>query len=106
MTEPQRRSMPPAPMTVPEAAPVLEPQPAPAPGAPEPATSAPVLLRTEGLAKHFKLGRAMSRRRTLHAVDDFGVTIGEHEIVALAGESGSGKSTVRSEEHTSELQSP
>src|SRR5215831_7367718 len=51
------------------------------------------LLRTEGLTKHFKIGRATSQR-TLHAVDDVGLAIGEREIVALAGESGSGKSTV------------
>jgi len=53
------------------------------------------LLRTEGLTRHFKMGRAVSRRRPmLHAVDDFGIEIGEREIVALVGESGSGKSTV------------
>jgi peptide/nickel transport system ATP-binding protein len=51
------------------------------------------LLRTEGLTRHFKIGNALSRR-TLHAVDAVDLTIGEHEIVALAGESGSGKSTV------------
>src|SRR6516165_221245 len=51
------------------------------------------LLRTEGLTRHFKIGRTMSRR-TLHAVDDFSLDIGEREIVALVGESGSGKSTV------------
>jgi peptide/nickel transport system ATP-binding protein len=51
------------------------------------------LLRTEGLAKHFKIGGALSRR-TLHAVDDVNISIGEREIVALAGESGSGKSTL------------
>ena len=33
-------------------------------------------------------------KHTLHAVDDFTLAIGEREIVALAGESGSGKSTV------------
>ncbi|HWG15801.1 MAG TPA: ABC transporter ATP-binding protein [Streptosporangiaceae bacterium] len=53
----------------------------------------PVLLRTEGLSKHFKVGGALSRR-TLHAVDDVSLVIGEREIVALAGESGSGKSTI------------
>jgi len=53
----------------------------------------PVLLRTEGLTKHFKIGGAFSRR-TLHAVDDVGISIGERQIVALAGESGSGKSTL------------
>jgi peptide/nickel transport system ATP-binding protein len=51
------------------------------------------LLRTERLTRHFKIGGALSRR-TLHAVDDVSITIGEREIVALAGESGSGKSTV------------
>ncbi|HEY2279293.1 MAG TPA: ATP-binding cassette domain-containing protein, partial [Streptosporangiaceae bacterium] len=51
------------------------------------------LLRTEGLSKHFKVGGALSRR-TLHAVDDVSLAIGEREIVALAGESGSGKSTI------------
>jgi len=56
-------------------------------------TGAPVLLRTERLSKHFKIGNALSRR-SLHAVDDVSVTVGERQIVALAGESGSGKSTV------------
>jgi peptide/nickel transport system ATP-binding protein len=54
---------------------------------------APVLLRTERLSKHFKIGNALSRR-SLHAVDEVSVTVGERQIVALAGESGSGKSTV------------
>ena len=43
--------------------------------------------------RHFKIGGALSRR-TLHAVDDVSFAIGEREIVALAGESGSGKSTI------------
>jgi peptide/nickel transport system ATP-binding protein len=51
------------------------------------------LLRTEHLTRHFKIGGALSRR-TLHAVDDVSFAIGEREIVALAGESGSGKSTI------------
>ena len=51
------------------------------------------LLRTERLTRHFKIGSALSRR-TLHAVDDVSFAIGEREIVALAGESGSGKSTI------------
>ncbi|HET9896999.1 MAG TPA: ABC transporter ATP-binding protein [Streptosporangiaceae bacterium] len=51
------------------------------------------MLRTEGLTRTFKIGNAMSRR-TLHAVDDVSLSIGEREIVALAGESGSGKSTI------------
>jgi oligopeptide/dipeptide ABC transporter ATP-binding protein len=64
----------------------------PQPGAPEAETDEP-LLRTDQLTKHFKIGNALSRQ-TLHAVDDVSFTIGEREIVALAGESGSGKSTI------------
>jgi peptide/nickel transport system ATP-binding protein len=51
------------------------------------------LLRTERLTRHFKIGGMLSRQ-TLHAVDDVSFSIGEREIVALAGESGSGKSTI------------
>jgi peptide/nickel transport system ATP-binding protein len=51
------------------------------------------LLATDHLTRHFKIGGSLSRR-VLHAVDDVSITIGEREIVALAGESGSGKSTV------------
>jgi peptide/nickel transport system ATP-binding protein len=51
------------------------------------------LLRVEHLTKHFKIGGALSRR-TLHAVDDVSFGIAGREIVALAGESGSGKSTI------------
>jgi peptide/nickel transport system ATP-binding protein len=51
------------------------------------------LLRTERLARHFKIGNALSRQ-VLHAVDDVSLSIGERQIVALAGESGSGKSTI------------
>jgi peptide/nickel transport system ATP-binding protein len=51
------------------------------------------LLRTEKLTRHFTIGNAFSRR-SLHAVDDADLTINEREIVALAGESGSGKSTI------------
>ena len=53
------------------------------------------LLRTEGLTKHFRIGSAFTRHPPfLHAVDDVSLSVGEREIVALAGESGSGKSTV------------
>ena len=51
------------------------------------------LLRADHLTRHFKIGGSLSGR-TLHAVDDVSFSIGEREIVALAGESGSGKSTV------------
>jgi peptide/nickel transport system ATP-binding protein len=51
------------------------------------------LLRADHLTKHFKIGGTLARG-TLHAVDDVSFGIGEREIVALAGESGSGKSTV------------
>lgn len=51
------------------------------------------LLRADHLTRHFKIGGTLDRG-TLHAVDDVSFSIGEREIVALAGESGSGKSTV------------
>jgi peptide/nickel transport system ATP-binding protein len=51
------------------------------------------LLRADHLTRHFKIGGALDRG-TLHAVDDVSFSIGEREIVALAGESGSGKSTM------------
>lgn len=51
------------------------------------------LLQTERLTRHFRIGGGL-HRKTLHAVDDVDLAIGSREIVALAGESGSGKSTV------------
>jgi peptide/nickel transport system ATP-binding protein len=51
------------------------------------------LIETRQLTRHFKVGGTFSRRQ-LHAVDDVNIAINRREIVALAGESGSGKSTV------------
>jgi len=51
------------------------------------------LLRTDQLTRHFRIGGGW-RRQVLHAVDDVNLTVREREIVALAGESGSGKSTI------------
>jgi peptide/nickel transport system ATP-binding protein len=51
------------------------------------------LLRTEGLTRYFRVGK-LTRKQTLHAVDDVDFAIGRGEIVALVGESGSGKSTI------------
>jgi len=51
------------------------------------------LLRTEGLTRHFKVGKLFSGQ-ILHAVDDVDFEIGKGEVVALVGESGSGKSTI------------
>jgi oligopeptide/dipeptide ABC transporter ATP-binding protein len=70
------------------------PRPEAGPGDPGALGSADApLLSTEGLTKHFKIGSTLSQR-TLHAVDDVSLSVGNREIVALAGESGSGKSTI------------
>jgi oligopeptide/dipeptide ABC transporter ATP-binding protein len=59
---------------------------------PETVANAP-LLRTDKLTRHFRIGGGL-QRKTLHAVDDVSLEIGRREIVAVAGESGSGKSTI------------
>jgi peptide/nickel transport system ATP-binding protein len=69
---------------------VTDQQTAPQPGL---ATDT-ALLRTDKLTRQFRIGGGLMRRQRLHAVDDVSLSIGEREIVALAGESGSGKSTV------------
>jgi oligopeptide/dipeptide ABC transporter ATP-binding protein len=74
------------------AVPIMTDQAAIADPRPGPAGDSPI-LRTEGLTRHFRIGNTLSRA-TLHAVDDVSISIGERQIVALAGESGSGKSTV------------
>jgi oligopeptide/dipeptide ABC transporter ATP-binding protein len=60
---------------------------------PDATPGAEPLLRTDRLTRYFKIGNALSRR-TLHAVDEVSLTVGERQIVALAGESGCGKSTI------------
>ena len=56
------------------------------------------LIMTKNLVKEFPLRGtifdAFSRKKkTVHAVDDVSFTIDEGEVLGLAGESGSGKST-------------
>ena len=58
------------------------------------ATAPQPLLEARQLTKHFSLGGGFFGRKALHAVDDADFVINEGEIVALAGESGSGKSTI------------
>jgi peptide/nickel transport system ATP-binding protein len=55
--------------------------------------AAPPLIEARDLTRHFRVGGTLSRKR-LHAVDNVNLSIRPREIVALAGESGSGKSTV------------
>ena len=58
---------------------------------------APVLLAGRNLTKHYSLRRRRGDtgpRRLVHAVDDVTIELRAGEIVALIGESGSGKSTV------------
>jgi peptide/nickel transport system ATP-binding protein len=74
------------------AVPIMTDQAAIADSRPGRADGLPI-LRTEGLTRHFRIGNTLSRA-TLHAVDDVSISIGERQIVALAGESGSGKSTM------------
>ncbi|MDQ1725739.1 MAG: peptide/nickel transport system ATP-binding protein [Frankiaceae bacterium] len=54
----------------------------------------PPLLEARLLTKHFSIGGGFFGRKKLHAVDDASFVINRGEIVALAGESGSGKSTI------------
>ena len=51
------------------------------------------VLEARGLSKHFPASGALHRAR-LHAVDDVGFSLVPGRLTALAGESGSGKSTV------------
>ena len=53
------------------------------------------ILRVEHLKKHFvKKGMFGSKSNTVRATDDISFTLNEGEVFVLAGESGSGKSTI------------
>lgn len=52
------------------------------------------LLEVEGLRRHFSEGSALGKKRTVRACDGVSFRIGRGGALVLAGESGSGKSTV------------
>jgi oligopeptide/dipeptide ABC transporter ATP-binding protein len=58
--------------------------------------SAPPLIEVAGLCKDFPVRRGVFGRATgrVRAVDDVSFMIGRNEVLGLAGESGSGKSTI------------
>jgi len=57
---------------------------------------APPLLEVVGLGKSFDVTRGVFPRKVgeIKAVDDVSFTVGRNEVVGLAGESGSGKTTI------------
>jgi ABC-type oligopeptide transport system ATPase subunit len=52
------------------------------------------LLRVEHVSKQFGRRRLLSAGRVVHAVSDVSFTVGRAEVVAIVGETGSGKSTL------------
>ncbi|TDW21807.1 ABC transporter ATP-binding protein [Kribbella kalugense] len=57
-------------------------------------SAATPVIEARDLSRHFRVGRGFFSKQQLHAVDNVSFSIGRQEIVALAGESGSGKSTI------------
>jgi len=58
--------------------------------------AAPPLLQVEGLSKWFDVTRGVFPRKVgeIRAVDNVSFTVRSHEVLGLAGESGSGKTTI------------
>jgi peptide/nickel transport system ATP-binding protein len=52
------------------------------------------LLHVQGLVRHFSAGSWLARRPSVKAVDGVTFAVARGEIMGLAGESGSGKSTI------------
>ncbi len=57
-------------------------------------TTAPVVLRVQGLAKTYDDKSWFGKRRTVHAAKDVSLEIKRGQTLGIVGESGSGKSTV------------
>ncbi|MGQ0512362.1 MAG: ABC transporter ATP-binding protein [Betaproteobacteria bacterium] len=68
--------------------PALEPHARPA----DP--SAPVVLSTRALAKTYRSGGFLAKRREVHAAEDVNLEVRRGQTLGIVGESGSGKSTV------------
>ena len=58
------------------------------------ATDAPIVVRTQGLAKSYACGKWWGRGTEVLAASDVGLQVRRGETLGIVGESGSGKSTV------------
>ena len=56
--------------------------------------AAPIVLKTEALAKIYSSGGFLARKREVHAAVDVSFTLRRGQTLGIVGESGSGKSTV------------